>query len=79
MIAGVPDIAEREITQDMAIQDVNSEIVSPNEYIKFYCYLSTCKNYYTLKVIEEHLNLVHVELNISRSNNLIFWLCNYVL
>jgi hypothetical protein len=37
MIAGVPDIAEREITQDMAIQDVNSEIVSPNEYIKFYC------------------------------------------
>jgi hypothetical protein len=39
MIAGVPDITEREITQDMAIQDINYEIVSPNEYIKFYCYL----------------------------------------
>jgi hypothetical protein len=28
---------------------------------------------------KEWLNVVHVELNISRSNYLFFWLCNYVL
>jgi hypothetical protein len=27
----------------------------------------------------KQVNIVHVELTISRSNNLIFWLCNYVL
>lgn len=39
VIIGAPDIPEGGIIEDMPNRDVNPEIVSPNEYIKFHCYI----------------------------------------